>query len=871
MQQPATVAENKEASPMPMVSSVYHSNAIDHVKSIATTIYLLRNMKKNRRDWGQEDCDRQVDQNSKSIDEILKLGVVDIDASLADAVQELSPLLKEDPRNETKIQPIKIVLQFLLKHGANPEDIFSNPSVFAELDKTVPELIFNYHFLRAQKYLGQEKESIDKGDEKLEIPVKKSLHELRESLFGALRKAEPVPFAQNEVLSGVINLIIRAAYYAHDPSTLLVLYRVTEDVLNIRIEPVKSIDYVKSLERDREMMPIVAAPASAAVDVPPFVIAARDGKKETVAHYLALQGIRLPQRHKLSALYQAASQGHKEIVLMLIIQGGLTREEINDTAQEDDWTASSNHQTALDIAAANGHLDVVGLLVAYGAEIKPYTDNDLQFKDDDTSPLPFSALEYAAANNHRDIIVFLLKNGAQIGNALQIAISNHSQPDLAELFVVTAKQYGKINELNQTLKRAAKHCHLNTVMFLLNYVGPTEEALDAIAANFDDQDVKDIFSHLKGGGYKGAALVSAAKNRHLNTVMFLLKSVEPTKEALDAIAANFDDQDVKDIFSHLSPENKRLVLVSAAKNQHLNTVMLLLNSIEPTIEALEAIAANFDDKGMGEVLDAMEANFNSQEMSMMENFRSHEYREAAFRAAIKHSHFEVAESLLLKGVEIHHKVPESRGTLWINLVQEIGNALKNEHNQLIEENKLAWKKKLEFFLKHNTDPRILARYPKVLGLLDEGASLIRLTFNYLLKEHFQSLMSQKFNLALVQSGGRSLEEKRERPEKDQFKEMKEMLLNSLDNVQKPHLSFFPFRNDGTKSQMIHEIREICNTCQSVQEIEVLITMAREVGIKVVPKSKPIFGTKSGRSSFPFSDSPVSGTPVSQVSSVRGLN
>ncbi|MDF3054626.1 MAG: hypothetical protein K0Q74_533 [Gammaproteobacteria bacterium] len=120
-----------------------------------------------------------------------------------------------------------------------------------------------------------------------------------------------------------------------------------------------------------------------------------------------------------------------------------------------------------------------------------------------------SALEDATANNRRGMMAFLLGSGARIGNALQIAISDHPQSDLAEFLIITAKEKGRIDAFHLALLKAAIDQHLTAVILLLDYIEPTKELLNAIAESFNDSDVKDIFSRLKRSEHKELALCAA--------------------------------------------------------------------------------------------------------------------------------------------------------------------------------------------------------------------------------------------------------------------------------------------------------------------------------------------------------------------------
>ncbi|MDF3054620.1 MAG: serine/threonine-protein phosphatase 6 regulatory ankyrin repeat subunit B-like [Gammaproteobacteria bacterium] len=504
-----------------------------------------------------EDPRKRINDLGKTIEFLLK-GGTEIDYAWID--QEgfsgtlLARMVKKYvslPKNaeEQEKQTAKRVIQFLLDNGANPEDAgINDPYILKELGKTMPELIFDYHFYRAQIDLAQLQEGANKSDEKSEFFDEESSNILKGKLEKALKEIEPFFSRQNELLTAIVKLIreksrecsndslrrepprkivekilgIPKYSLVNDSSKLQALCRVAEEMLGIRI------DQVKCREDEQEMMPMSAnatAVASPSDYSPLFVAAASRGAKETVARFLVLWGERLSQDNKLSALYQAASQGHAEIVRTFLIDGGLTEEAMNARVRNHGGTAVSNLQASLNIAAANGHLNVIKLLMGYGVEdVKPHIEADTEIKNDNRPLLPVSALEYATANNHKDVIAFLLSTGAKIGNALQIAVSKDPGLNLAKFFVETAKQQeGSADELRSALLHAAKIGQLDTIKLLFDQDVPlTREILNTIAANFDDQRALDIFSCLKHSRHREGALRAAIDYGHFDTAKYLL-------------------------------------------------------------------------------------------------------------------------------------------------------------------------------------------------------------------------------------------------------------------------------------------------------------------------------------------------------------
>ncbi|MDF3054622.1 MAG: hypothetical protein K0Q74_529 [Gammaproteobacteria bacterium] len=436
-----------------------------------------------------------------------------LESGIPGVMMDFSFFYQEKSRDEKSIQAVIAVVEFLLKNGANPEDTGLNePDILKELGTTMLKLVFNYHVIKISKYFLQNK--------KLDRVSEKSSQALWEILSSALNQAKPF-LGRNETLRATISLIKEASQISqsrYDYSELQVLCKVTEEMLGIQI------NYSEFLDMGLEMMPIRTSATTP--NFISFVTAAYCGAKETVARFLALQGKRLSQNNKLYALYQAASQGHAEIVHLLLTQGGLSKEEINSIAQiqHDDGSALGKGQTALSIAAARQHFEVVVLLVKYGADVNFGEEDNLEVNDDNEPPgsINLNLLENATVNNHREMMAFLLGNGGKIGKALQIAIDN-SRPNLARFLLKTAKQKGRIGEFSSALLDAAKSERLDIVMFLLDQdVPPTRGILNAIADNFDDQNLPNIFSRLKHPRHKEGALRAAIHSGRFLTAGYLL-------------------------------------------------------------------------------------------------------------------------------------------------------------------------------------------------------------------------------------------------------------------------------------------------------------------------------------------------------------
>ena len=101
-------------------------------------------------------------------------------------------------------------------------------------------------------------------------------------------------------------------------------------------------------------------------------------------------------------LHRAASEGHKEIVELLIAKGA-------------DVYAKANQfgGTPLHFAANNGHNEIVKILIAKGAEVNAKND------------LSFTPLDTAIIGNHPETTNLLRKHGGKTAEELKAAESNY--------------------------------------------------------------------------------------------------------------------------------------------------------------------------------------------------------------------------------------------------------------------------------------------------------------------------------------------------------------------------------------------------------------------------------------------------------------
>ncbi|MDF3054621.1 MAG: ankyrin repeat protein 17-like [Gammaproteobacteria bacterium] len=440
---------------------------------------------------------------------------------LARMVKQLS-FLENTNSLGSKQKAIKEVILFLLGNGANPENVgLNNSDILIKLDRTMANLLFNYYYIKAAKSYQQPP------DEVISLLDWDNLLRILKEKMGVFSGSGNDATSQIIFLIMVLKLarkeegaVIPDSRSFEQTKVLYLLHKVAEEILGIRV-----IGYSSASEEGQEMRPMSHGVVEAK---PEFVEAAHDGKKETIARFFLLQGERLSRLSIINALYEAASQGHTKIVRMLLDKGHLTKAEINGIAQ-----GASNRRIALDVAVAKGHLDIVKLLVKYGADINLRVEEDnLESKDDNESVFSFSPLQRAIEQDRREIIVFLLDSGAQIGDALQIALMDPSRRDLSQFLIEEMAKRKRMDELGSTLLGIVKNKELdasqrlNAVMLLLEQVELTREILNAIAANFDDQDLPNIFLYFKCPRHKEGALRAAIQYGRFLTAGYLISGTE---------------------------------------------------------------------------------------------------------------------------------------------------------------------------------------------------------------------------------------------------------------------------------------------------------------------------------------------------------
>ena len=236
------------------------------------------------------------------------------------------------------------------------------------------------------------------------------------------------------------------------------------------------------------------------------------------------------------ALYQAASNGHKGIVEILLA--------LKAEPYVSDMTTGL---TSLQIAAKNGHLKVVRALCTVPL-IEPPRGRMMDAPHESTG---MKALHYAAVNGHTEIVTFLLEQG----------LGCDDQNSLGETALIKASQQGHTMVAKALIAAGAdplvKGGKLDDPDEEWEGLYRTPIALDHAAANGHDNVIAVLpYSNLTCGWYETNALHLGAIYGHSNVVQALLSK-----------GAEIESEDAQNMTA----------LHFASKNGHKQVVQLLLD------------------------------------------------------------------------------------------------------------------------------------------------------------------------------------------------------------------------------------------------------------------------------------------------------
>ena len=205
------------------------------------------------------------------------------------------------------------------------------------------------------------------------------------------------------------------------------------------------------------------------------------------------------------AIREAASNGHTEVVKLLLAWRGPNGEQVNPTTREND---------AIQKAASNGHAEVVELLLA-----------DVRVDATD-------AIRKAAENGHAEVVKLLLAwrgpNGEQVAPWIMNnwAIHRAGADGHAEVVKLLLAWRGPDDKyVNPTIitdvviRYAAENGHTEVVKLLLAWRGPNGEQVNPTAVD-------------------NAAIRNAAKNGHTEVVKLLIEDGRVDYATMDKALAN---------------------------------------------------------------------------------------------------------------------------------------------------------------------------------------------------------------------------------------------------------------------------------------------------------------------------------------------
>jgi cytohesin len=149
----------------------------------------------------------------------------------------------------------------------------------------------------------------------------------------------------------------------------------------------------------------------------------------------------------VTALYSAASGGHKEVVELLLAHGADVNEKNTPTTK----------LTALHVAAIEGYKEIVEVLLAAGADVNVKTGYYYNKR---------TAAELAMEENHNELVRLLIVKGADI-SALHFAIHMKDYAKAKSLIEAGADINKRIGKLGMPLHLAATSGQKDVVELLI--------------------------------------------------------------------------------------------------------------------------------------------------------------------------------------------------------------------------------------------------------------------------------------------------------------------------------------------------------------------------------------------------------------------
>ena len=315
--------------------------------------------------------------------------------------------------------------------------------------------------------------------------------------------------------------------------------------------------------------------------------AAESGDLEKVTALLAADPslVNANDEHGTTPLFKAASEGHSEVVKLLLDKGASV------DAKADTGV------TPLLLASQNGHLEVVKLLLGKGAAIDTKAKNGAY------------SLFLAAEDGHLDVVELLLDKGAEInakgytGATPLLIAAKTDHPEVAKVLLEKGAAVDAKNDNGDTpLSIAAQNGHLEVVKLLL----ASHAAVDAKAND------------------GGTPLLLASQEGYLDVVKVLLANGAAVNAAGNNgatslfLAAGFKHPDVvkllldKGATVDAKVNNGLTPLFVAVDSGQLEAVRLLLDKgANPNVEAVGLTPLGIaEKKGYSKIADLLRKGVN---------------------------------------------------------------------------------------------------------------------------------------------------------------------------------------------------------------------------------------------------------------------
>ena len=317
------------------------------------------------------------------------------------------------------------------------------------------------------------------------------------------------------------------------------------------------------------------------LDEPPLVTASISGNTNIVKLLLEHGA----KKHLGWALTEAIKHKHIEVTKVLL-EHGVSVDEISDDDRTPLIEVKENLQTALILACQKGNTDVIQLLLNNGAQVNAEISERF-------------AIVEASKNGHTEAIKLLLKHGAK----LQTALIEASRNGHAEVVKLLLEKGARVNVQDSNgrsaLITASENSHIAVVRILFEHNALVnwqdndgQSALMLACQNGHIQIIKMLLGHdarinlQDNGGL--SALMKASYSGHTQIAQLLIQNgafvnqqSSKGSSALYCASSSGHTEVVKLLLQHdsnssLYDNNGRSALIIASRNGHYEVVRLLL-------------------------------------------------------------------------------------------------------------------------------------------------------------------------------------------------------------------------------------------------------------------------------------------------------